>query len=309
MEAETFCLNSPAYLRAMQESLESHPDFAIVHAEVTSLVDTCALLRESIACVVNATGLGAGRLTDVLDTDVEPIGGQLVRLQAQSGHLERLPSIFIDKPATTQYSDSAENGSHRSSKEKDAVRTVEVLYAIPRARSGELMLGGTEQYGTYDTKPDDAQTLRILQGMVAYCPWMRIESADGKVIVDGSCRGAAEDLLANGHDRDGSSSDSDENSHAGPSQVFRILSVGMGLRPSRKGGPRLELDANGITPALVYRANGNDNGHGNGDGATSPVALPSQIPVVHAYGFGKTGFQVSWGVAREVAGLVDAQVK
>lgn len=57
---------------------------------------------------------------------------------------------------------------------------------------------------------------------------------------------------------------------------IRILRHNVGLRPSRKGGARLELEKRLEGP-----------------------------PIIHAYGFGMAGFQQSWGVAEDVLTLVE----
>ncbi|PSN66642.1 FAD dependent oxidoreductase [Corynespora cassiicola Philippines] len=61
----------------------------------------------------------------------------------------------------------------------------------------------------------------------------------------------------------------------GKPEELQIISHNVGLRPSRKGGPRIELErwANGV-------------------------------PVVHNYGHAGAGYQASWGVAKRVVELV-----
>jgi len=64
---------------------------------------------------------------------------------------------------------------------------------------------------------------------------------------------------------------------------FDIITDVVGRRPTREGGMRIEIEKgeHGVT----------------GDG-----------PVVHAYGAGGRGFEISWGVAEEVSILVESVV-
>jgi len=79
-----------------------------------------------------------------------------------------------------------------------------------------------------------------------------------------------------------------------PSKGTTFLSHNVGLRPARRGGPRVEVEVvklplpNDLVPC---------NGTGN---------RPSrELKIVHAYGFGPAGYQNSWGVAEEVASLTN----
>lgn len=73
---------------------------------------------------------------------------------------------------------------------------------------------------------------------------------------------------------------------------IRVLRHNVGLRPSRAGTPRLEAQRV-IVPSYSL------NPHARLQGVTRRVGT-----VVHAYGVGPAGYQVSWGVAKEVAELV-----
>jgi len=78
-----------------------------------------------------------------------------------------------------------------------------------------------------------------------------------------------------------------------PSQGTTIISHNVGLRPARKGGPRVEIEtvqlplANELVPY-------------NGDAPR----VKRELTVIHAYGLGPAGYQNSWGVAQEVAFLL-----
>lgn len=75
---------------------------------------------------------------------------------------------------------------------------------------------------------------------------------------------------------------------------IQVLRHNVGLRPSREGAPRLEAERV-ILPQYSLNP------------FTKPDASRERRAgtVVHAYGVGSAGYQVSWGVAKEVGQLVD----
>jgi hypothetical protein len=79
-----------------------------------------------------------------------------------------------------------------------------------------------------------------------------------------------------------------------PEQVH-ILSHNVGLRPARKGGPRVENEWIDFPLSNSTFVGG------------APRAITdnrNKTKVVHAYGFGGIGYQTSWGVAEEVVELI-----
>lgn len=116
----------------------------------------------------------------------------------------------------------------------DSSSDAESFYIIPRP-GGEVILGGCYDTGSWDTTVDHALARRILERCYRLDPRL----SDGQ----------------------------------GPDGV-KILQHNVGLRPSRRGGPRLEVES-----------------------------LTSGRKVVHAYGNGPGGYQGSWGIASEVARL------
>jgi len=112
----------------------------------------------------------------------------------------------------------------------------DILYVIARPSSGTTILGGCKGVGDWNGEADEALTKRILDGM--------------KKLKMG------ESVRNNGK--------------------FEILSTQVGLRPGRKGGPRVEIE-----------------------GKVDDVWL------VHSYGHAGGGYQSSVGCAEEVAGLVE----
>jgi len=107
-------------------------------------------------------------------------------------------------------------------------------YCIPRPGSGTTILGGTKEDGVWDETPDDKITKQILMHNAWQIPELLTGSGGG----------------------------------------FEVISVQCGLRPARRGGPRMETEIVGT------RA------------------------VVHAYGHAGAGYQNSIGSARDVVRMV-----
>ena len=107
-------------------------------------------------------------------------------------------------------------------------------YCIPRPGSGMTILGGTKDANVWDETVDPATTAKILE----------------------RCKHIAPELLT------------------GDDGGFEIISVQCGLRPGRKGGPRMEIES------LAGKR------------------------VVHAYGHAGAGYQNSIGSAKAVVKLV-----
>ncbi|KAK5174523.1 uncharacterized protein LTR77_001603 [Saxophila tyrrhenica] len=110
-----------------------------------------------------------------------------------------------------------------------------VAYCIPRPGSGMTILGGTKEVGVWSEAVDPATTAIILERNQIFAPEL-LTGADGG---------------------------------------FEVVSVQVGLRPGREGGPRVEGEV--VGGRLV----------------------------VHGYGHGSGGYQNSVGSARMVVGLVD----
>ncbi|EIW64128.1 nucleotide-binding domain-containing protein [Trametes versicolor FP-101664 SS1] len=75
----------------------------------------------------------------------------------------------------------------------------------------------------------------------------------------------------------------------------RILRHNVGLRPARRGGPRVEAEKLNLPLKNQWLVE----------------ELPEEkgaVLLVHAYGFGPAGYQMSWGAAEEVGHLVDSHI-
>jgi D-amino-acid oxidase len=115
-------------------------------------------------------------------------------------------------------------------------------YCIPRPGSGTTILGGTKEENVWGSEPDSTATDEIL----GRNEWQVPELLTG---VDGG---------------------------------FEVLSVQCGLRPGRKGGPRVEGEV---------------------------IVEGGRVRVVHSYGHAGAGYQNSVGSARKVVRLVGESVQ
>ncbi|KAF2772784.1 FAD dependent oxidoreductase [Teratosphaeria nubilosa] len=118
----------------------------------------------------------------------------------------------------------------------------EATYIMHRAAGGGCILGGCLQKDNWESQPDPNLAIRIMKRCVELCPQLVPE---GKGI-----------------------------------EALSIVRHGVGLRPMRIGGPRVEKE---IVTGL--------------DG--------KQVPVVHNYGHGGYGYQTSYGAAAVAEGLVE----
>lgn len=116
----------------------------------------------------------------------------------------------------------------------------EALYIMERADGGGTILGGCLQEHNWESQPDPDLAVRIMKRAVALCPAL----TDGKGI-----------------------------------EALSIMRHGVGLRPMRQGGPRVEKE----------RIRG--------------------VWTVHNYGHGGYGYQASYGSADAAVRLVDDIVK
>ena len=122
----------------------------------------------------------------------------------------------------------------------------EATYIMHRAAGGGCVLGGCLQKDNWESQPDPNLAVRIMKRCVELCPQLVPE---GKGV-----------------------------------EALSIVRHGVGLRPMRVGGPRVELER--------IR---------NGEGR--------EVMVVHNYGHGGYGYQTSYGAAQAAEKLVMAALK
>jgi len=204
--------------------------------------------------IVNASGLGAKSIIGIADPQVYPIRGQTALVKAPSVQWCLLGM-----------------GLYVSERE-------ESTYIIPRS-NGEVVVGGTFQFGNWDVSPDPDIARGILERAVRYCP----------------------ELATRNPEEAPSISD------------VQVLRHCVGLRPARMGGARVEKeiielsklnkDAWAEIGAAPWVLSGGRSSTNVEQTAGQVVRAP--LKVVHAYGMGPAGYQASWGVAADVCKLVD----
>ncbi|EFW19279.1 hypothetical protein D8B26_007527 [Coccidioides posadasii str. Silveira] len=118
----------------------------------------------------------------------------------------------------------------------------EAGYIMMRAAGGGTILGGCYQRHNYESQPDPNLAIRIMKRCVALCPELVGKDANGNQ------RGI---------------------------EALDIVRHGVGLRPLREGGPRVERDNIG------------------------------GVSVVHNYGHGGFGYQASFGTCADAVALVE----
>lgn len=129
----------------------------------------------------------------------------------------------------------------------------ELCYIMMRPAGGGTVLGGCYQKGNWDPAIDRALSRRIMRRAVELCPELVSGKAEGVEGLD-------------------------------------VIREGVGLRPVREGGARLEVEE-----VVVV----------DGDG---PGLRGEKVTVVHNYGHGGFGYQSSYGCAERVVELVDGVV-
>lgn len=122
----------------------------------------------------------------------------------------------------------------------------EAMYTMQRAVGGGTILGGCLQANNWESQPDPSLAVRIMKRAVEYNPQLVPE---GKGI-----------------------------------EGLSIIRHGVGLRPMRSGGIRIERET----------VNG---------------SAGRRVEVVHNYGHGGYGYQTSFGCANAVEKLVDEAVR
>lgn len=118
-------------------------------------------------------------------------------------------------------------------------------YIIPR-KSGDVIIGGTADAGDWEPNARQETSEMIMRRGIALCPDLLPE--------DKRAEGTIEDL--------------------------DVVEYGCGFRPSRHGGPRIEIDKESV------------------------VWENKEVKVLHNYGQAGYGYQSSWGCAFEVVDLI-----
>ena len=216
-EFTSVCVNIQVYLPWLASQCLKE-GVAFTRACATHISDASSLghAGQKADVVVNATGLGAGKLGGVRDGNVVPARGQIVLVRNAAPHMV------------------ATSGT-------DDERT-DVCYVMTRAAGGGTVLGGTYHVGNWDAIPREDVAERIMRRAVEIVP----------------------ELVKPGQGVEG----------------LDVVRHGVGLRPVRHGGVRLERED-------VEDEEGR------------------KIVVVHNYGHGGWGYQGSYGCAERVVELVE----
>ncbi|KAH4602269.1 hypothetical protein HBH82_165400 [Parastagonospora nodorum] len=213
----SFRINTAVYLQWLQtQALAKSIKFIRRHyPSISSLLSDLP----STFLLINATGLGSLKLSDVRDTNLYPTRGQTLLVAEPKAPIERMYEY--------------ERKYVRSPKRIDPT----TAYVFPRPLGGGVILGGSRQENNWSDEWDEELGKDIMKRCCELCPEL----------------GKPEDL--------------------------QVISRNIGLRPSRKGGPRIEVEK------------------GRWD-----------IPVVHCYGHSGFGYQSSWGTAERVLELVEKAI-
>jgi D-amino-acid oxidase len=109
----------------------------------------------------------------------------------------------------------------------------EISYVIPRPGSGTTILGGCKEVGNWNEEQDVKLTEKILRRAKVMVPELLLPSRKGE---------------------------------------FEVLSVQVGRRPGRKGGPRVEMEKERVSGARVVHAYGHEGaGYQNSVGSAEKV--------------------------------------
>lgn len=255
-------------------------------AEATSLAEVAAQFPDA-DMIVNATGLGAAKLSDVKDETVYPIAGQVVVVSSPRfkqcprcvmGLLEGSSSPSSPVSATAgqplpplpdaSSPSPSVSSARRPTRDEKAFRAPPVTYIIPRAKSGQVVIGGSYDEGSFDTSVSETLSEDILKNAVQICPDLLLPPPEEIRNFDGSaCRSKEERTAVEREEKRKILEDKDN-----AWKRLKVISAHVGLRPARKNGIRIERQS-----------------------------LSSAVAVVHAYGIGPAGYQASWGVAHQVA--------
>lgn len=227
---QSVCIDIPQYLSFMfrrmkdtgmtvirQEVDVSNGLEGVVKDAKRTLMENDKSIQEGdIFAVINCTGLGARHFVGVEEAaKLFPVRGQTILVKGEA------------TKARTYVGFGEED---------------EVVYVIPRPRSGTTILGGCKQVGNWSAEVDEELNQRIVERIKGW--------------------GLAEELRMQGGAKE---------------KGFEVISYQVGLRPGRKGGPRVEVEKDGKV-----------------DGCW----------VVHSYGHGGGGYQCSSGCGERVAEIV-----
>ena len=303
---ESYILHAPNYLAHLADGLRAR-GVPIIRRRLASIDEAFDLPETGrVDIVVNALGLGNKTLIGVMDDKMHPAQGQTVLVKAplvntctmatgdtvktkKEGEGPGVLSYEAEGVSESGRTHAGDNGQNVRAlcnaiahDDDDAISTTAapstsgrtpgtsadipgdpeaIAYIIPRpGHEGHVVCGGTYNKDNWITQPNMAEAERILRACYALDP--RLAGPNSKSWQD-----------------------------------IEVVSHNVGLRPSRVGGVRLELERRIV------------------GGTSQPLAPRSRtdrqrgVAVVHAYGPGGTGYQSSIGLAQKAGDIVVAQMR
>ncbi|KAI0828889.1 nucleotide-binding domain-containing protein [Trametes gibbosa] len=260
---QTVSVCPQAYLPWLKSELVAR-GVEFVRRRVVALGEAAALAGPN-GVLVNATGLGARSLIGLEDTDVYPIRGQ---------------TIVIDNPNVREF----------------MCTELSALPSLPPSQPKLLLTNpiSPSPHLPFFSPADDGNATYIIPR----------PAPDGKwtTILGGKYQTADWDTSFSAADARGILARCAALCPAVADPTTRVLRHNVGLRPARRGGPRVEAEPLRLpwSSEWLTEEGRSVEGEGEGEGGT--------VLVVHAYGFGPAGYQQSWGAAEEVGSLVGSHV-
>jgi hypothetical protein len=232
------------------------------------LVNTCTMATGDTVKTTPKGGAGALKVDD--DDEVESVSTQCSPARAADNVRALCNAIAPDDgaqdaKASSQWPSPHFKPSSSPQAQASTPRTEltepgnpdAIAYIIPRpGPDGHVVCGGTYNRDNWMTQPSMAEAERILRACYALDP--RLAGPGGKSWED-----------------------------------IEIVSHNVGLRPSRDGGVRLQVEKRPLGPATL---------------APRFVGRKRDVTVVHAYGPGGTGYQSSIGLAQKCGDLVMGEI-
>ncbi|KAL3303449.1 D-amino-acid oxidase [Colletotrichum asianum] len=187
--------------------------------------------------IINATSLRSLKLGGVEDSTMAPSRGQIVVVGIMLHSPPSIDAVSLVPVLTVVVRNEPLKNFLLLMCSSPLDGSGEEVYAMQRAAGGGTILGGTYDIGNWNSQPDPNTALRIMQRIVDLCP----DIAGGKGIAG-----------------------------------LDVIRHGVGFRPWRKGGLRLEEEK-----------------------------LDDQTWIIHNYGHSGWGYMESYGCAEGVVELVD----
>lgn len=262
----TFNFNCPKFIKFLKDYVQAQGATfikkKIQHIEEAFLefAESETQNKVSIEAVFNCTGLGAQTLGGVNDKNVYPTRGQVVVVRVP--HINENRSTWSPEYATYviprpySYVNSAPDVSEGNSDVLSAATST----TGKTGNVGHVVLGGYLQADNYSGDTNAHETFSILDRTTALYPELLRDPLTGR-------KKSLSEL--------------------------EIVREAAGLRPSRKGGVRIELEE--------Y--------YGESSSSASSSSSTQKKIIIHNYGAGGTGYQSGLGMSMEAVALYNDYIK